>query len=80
MDYFILHQANKYMLGNLRRKLGVAEDKFHVDVEYVGNTVSSTIPIALSQSTERGLIKKGDCVLLCGFGVGYSWGSTIIKF
>jgi len=80
VDYFILHQANKYMLGNLRRKLGVTEDKFHVDVEYVGNTVSSTIPIALSQSTERGLIKKGDCVLLCGFGVGYSWGSTIIKF
>ena len=80
IDYFILHQANKYMLGNLRRKLGVNEDKFHIDVEYIGNTVSSTIPIALSQSVKRGLIKKGDCVLLCGFGVGYSWGSTIIKF
>ncbi|MBI34602.1 MAG: 3-oxoacyl-ACP synthase [Flavobacteriales bacterium] len=80
VDYFILHQANKYMLGNLRRKLGVDEDKFYIDVEYVGNTVSSTIPIALSQSVKRGLIKKGDCVLLCGFGVGYSWGSTVIKF
>ena len=80
VDYFILHQANRYMLGKLRRKLGVHEDKFHIDVEYIGNTVSSTIPIALSQSLKRGLIKKGDCVLLCGFGVGYSWGSTIINF
>jgi 3-oxoacyl-[acyl-carrier-protein] synthase III len=80
VDFFIFHQANKYMLSNLRKKIGIDEDKFYVNVEETGNTVSSTIPIALAQSLESGLIKVGDSVLLCGFGVGYSWGSTIIKF
>jgi 3-oxoacyl-[acyl-carrier-protein] synthase-3 len=80
VDFFIFHQANKYMLSNLRKKIGIDEDKFYVNVEETGNTVSSTIPIAIAQSIESGLIKVGDSVLLCGFGVGYSWGSTIIKF
>lgn len=80
VDFFIFHQANKYMLSNLRKKIGIEEDKFYVNVEETGNTVSSTIPIALAQSIKSGLIKVGDSVLLCGFGVGYSWGSTIIKF
>jgi 3-oxoacyl-[acyl-carrier-protein] synthase-3 len=80
IDYVIFHQANSYMLKNLRRKVQVDEDKFYINVKNVGNTVSNTIPIAIEDSLRRGLINSGDCVLLCGFGVGYSWGSTIIKF
>ncbi len=78
IDFVIFHQANAYMLKNLRKKISVPEDKFYVNVETVGNTVSNTIPVALKDSQDRGLIKSGDCVLLCGFGVGYSWGTTII--
>lgn len=78
VDFTILHQANAYMLKNLRKKLNIPKDKFYVDVEHVGNTVSSTIPIALKDSIDKGLVKTGDCVLLCGFGVGYSWGATVI--
>jgi len=44
-----------------------------------GNTVSATIPIALEDCLERKILKEGDKVLLCGFGVGYSYGATIIK-
>lgn len=80
VDYMILHQANAYMLKNLRKKIGIEESKFYSNVLKVGNSVSSTIPIALKDALEKGLIKKNDCVLLSGFGVGYSWGSTIIKF
>lgn len=80
IDYFILHQANKYMLNNLRKKIEVGEDKFYNELSNTGNTVSNTIPIALEQSLKSSLIKAGDCVLLCGFGVGYSWGSTLLKF
>lgn len=78
IDFVIFHQANAYMLKNLRKKIGVVEDKFYINVKSVGNTVSNTIPIALKDSIDNGLIKSGDCVLLCGFGVGYSWGTTII--
>tara|TARA_B100001778_G_C18564573_1_gene619427 strand:+ start:205 stop:1155 length:951 start_codon:yes stop_codon:yes gene_type:complete len=79
VDYVIFHQANAYMLKNLRKKVGLDEDKFYVNVKNIGNTVSNTIPIALEDSLKRSLIKSGDCVLLCGFGVGYSWGTTLIN-
>lgn len=79
VDYFIFHQANKFMLDFLRRKTGIPAEKFHVNLESTGNTVSSTIPIALKQALENKKINKGDKVLLAGFGVGLSWGATIIE-
>ncbi len=79
IDYFIFHQANKFMLDYLRKKIGVPKDKFYNDLDDVGNTVSNTIPIALSNSINKNTIFKGSKVLLCGFGVGYSWGATVIE-
>ena len=79
MSYVIFHQANKFMLGYLRKKIKIPENKFYVNLETVGNTVSNTIPIALKDSIEKGHVKEGDKVLLCGFGVGYSMGATIIE-
>lgn len=79
IDYFIFHQANKFMLDYLRRKVGIPSDKFHLNLKTTGNTVSSTIPIAIVQALNNGNIKKGDKVLLAGFGVGLSWGATIIE-
>lgn len=79
IDYVIFHQANKYMLDYLRKKIRISPDKFYQNMENSGNTVSATIPIALKDAIEKGLIKKGDKVLLAGFGVGYSWGATVIE-
>lgn len=79
INYFIFHQANKYMLNYLRKKLKIPENKFHIDMSMTGNTVSSTIPIALKNCISKGIVQKGDKLLLCGFGVGYSWGATIIE-
>jgi 3-oxoacyl-[acyl-carrier-protein] synthase-3 len=80
IDYFVFHQANKYMLDYLRKKIKIPENKFYQNMEYTGNTVSATIPIALADCLTKKIIKPGDKVLLAGFGVGYSWGATILKF
>ena len=80
IDLFIFHQANKFMLNHLRKKIKIDQDKFYVFMSQVGNTVSSTIPIAIYHAINDNKIKKGDKVVLAGFGVGYSWGSTIIEF
>jgi len=79
IDYFIFHQANKYMLDYLRKKINIPEEKFYLDMETTGNTVSSTIPIAVSQALNKGFIKKGSKLMLVGFGVGYSWGACVVS-
>lgn len=79
VDYFIFHQANMFMLEYLRNKIGINKEKFYINMEKTGNTVSATIPIGLKDAQERGLVKKGDYIMLCGFGVGYSWGATIVQ-
>lgn len=80
VDLFVFHQANKFMLDFLRKKVKIPEDKFVIDLKEVGNTVSSTIPIALKRAEESGRLKPGDKVLLIGFGVGLSWGSCILDW
>ena len=77
IDLFVFHQANKYMLEHLRKKLKIDEDKFFVNLAKVGNTVSSTIPIALCDARDENKLTGN--VLLAGFGVGLSWGATIIR-
>ena len=76
IDMFIFHQANSYMLNFLRKKIKIPENKFFVNMSEIGNTVSNSIPIALSQSQS---VLSGN-ILICGFGVGYSWGGTVLKF
>lgn len=78
IDYFIFHQANKFMIDYLRKKISIPTDKFYSDMLLTGNTVSSTIPIALKNALEAQIVQHGNTILLCGFGVGYSWGATII--
>jgi 3-oxoacyl-[acyl-carrier-protein] synthase-3 len=79
IDYFIPHQANKFMLERLQRRLKIPAEKFHIELETTGNTVSSTIPIALESARRQGRIKSGDTVALIGFGVGYSWAATLVR-
>jgi 3-oxoacyl-[acyl-carrier-protein] synthase-3 len=80
IDLFILHQANKFMLEFLRKKLRIPSEKFYYFLENVGNTVSSTIPIAIKEAMKDKTIVADTKVLLGGFGVGYSWGGTVIRY
>ena len=76
INHYVFHQANMYMLNLLRKKLEIDTEKFIIYMDKVGNTVSSTIPIALTESIDN---LNGN-VLLSGFGVGLSWGTTVLKF
>lgn len=78
VDHFVFHQANRFMLEHLRQKIGVPAAKFHVDMDSYGNTVSSTIPMALESAMRRGRIRSGDRVMVVGFGVGYSWAASML--
>lgn len=80
VDYYVFHQANKYMLNTLRKLNKLPKDNFFVDLHDTGNTTSSTVPIGLVKSLESGHIQKGMNVMIAGFGVGLSWAATILKF
>jgi 3-oxoacyl-[acyl-carrier-protein] synthase-3 len=67
------------MIEYLRKKIGIPKEKFYVNMLLTGNTVSATIPIAINDALKNGKIVKGNKLLLCGFGVGYSWGAVIIE-
>jgi 3-oxoacyl-[acyl-carrier-protein] synthase-3 len=79
VDYFVFHQANRFMLDHLRAKMKIPTERFAVCLEHCGNTVSSTIPIALDDARARRLVAPGDIVMLVGFGVGLSWAATMIE-
>lgn len=77
VDLFVFHQANRYMINYLRKLMEIDKDKFYVFMETVGNTVSSTIPIALCEAKKEGKLHGN--VVLAGFGVGLSYGATLLK-
>lgn len=79
VDYYVFHQANKFMLERLRSKLKIPVDKFWLNMENCGNTVSSTIPIALESAQAGGHVHPGDSVMILGFGVGYSWAGGMMR-
>ena len=79
VDYYIFHQANAHILRRQREILDIPEEKFYINLEKYGNTVSSTIPIALKDALETGKVKRGQKIMLIGFGVGLSWGATIVE-
>lgn len=80
IDLHVYHQANAYIAKLQRKKLRIPEEKYYCCFEHSGNTVSSTIPIALTEAIEDGSIKKGNKVMCVAQGLGYSWGGFVLKF
>lgn len=76
VDLYVFHQANKYMINYLRKLMEIDKDKFYVYMETVGNTVSSTIPIALCEAMKEDKLHGN--VVLAGFGVGLSYGAVVL--
>ncbi|HUR80130.1 MAG TPA: ketoacyl-ACP synthase III [Thermoanaerobaculia bacterium] len=79
VDYYVLHQANRFMLDRLRDKMKIDPSRFCLEMEDCGNTVSSTIPIALARSQQDGRLSSGARVMNVGFGVGYSWAAGMMR-
>ncbi|MEE3414486.1 MAG: ketoacyl-ACP synthase III [Prevotella sp.] len=80
IDYYVFHQANKFMLNTIRKVCVLPKDKFYVNLSETGNTVSSTVLIGLKDCITNNVIKTGNKVMISGFGVGLSWGGGILKF
>ena len=79
IDCYVFHQANKYMLQRLQELSGLSGLNFFNDVRHIGNTVSSSIPIAMINAAEQGTLNAGETAMLVGFGVGLSWGATLVR-
>ena len=80
VNYYVFHQANKFMLNTLRKISAIPKDDFFIDISDTGNTTSSSIPIALCKSLNNNKIEENKKVMIAGFGVGLSWAGTILKF
>jgi len=74
------HQANKRIIDTCVKRLKVDESKFYVNLHNYGNTSAASIPIAFDEVVKKGLIKRGDKVILVGFGGGLTWGAALISF
>jgi 3-oxoacyl-[acyl-carrier-protein] synthase III len=80
IDLFLFHQANKYMIEYLLKKMKIPAEKTHLYLEDVGNTSGSTLPLLLADALRAGKVKPGANVLAIGFGVGLSWAATVIRW
>ena len=80
IDLHVYHQANIFLANLERRKLKIDTDKYYCNIEHVGNTVSSTIPIGLCMALEDGSLKPGMKVLSVAQGLGYTWGGMVLFF
>jgi 3-oxoacyl-[acyl-carrier-protein] synthase-3 len=79
IDLFVFHQASAIVLEEISRKLKIPPEKFPSNLATYGNTVSCSIPLLLKGLAETGKISAGMKILMCGFGVGLSWASCIVK-
>jgi len=80
IDKFIFHQASKFVLNNIYSILKINKKKIFENYKYLGNTTSSSIPIALKVASSKKILKNNHKIILCGFGVGLSWASVLLKW
>lgn len=80
IDLFVFHQPNRHMLETIGRRMKIRPEQLYIHLEECGNTVSASIPIALKAAEIEGVLKPGALVLLAGFGVGYSWAATLVRW
>jgi 3-oxoacyl-[acyl-carrier-protein] synthase III len=80
MDLLIPHQANLRIILSTAKKLDIPPERAYVNIDRYGNTSAATIPIAMTEAMEEGLLKSGSTVVLVAFGSGMTWGSTLLRF
>lgn len=80
VDLFVFHQASKMTLDSLVSAMAIPPEKVFTNLESIGNTVSASIPIALADAERDGRLKRGDRIVLSGFGVGLSWGTLLMRY
>lgn len=80
VDHFVLHQANSRIVASVSKKMQIPIEKFPMNIDHVGNTSGASIPILLDEMNREGKFKKGQKIVLCGFGGGLTWGAQLIEW
>jgi 3-oxoacyl-[acyl-carrier-protein] synthase-3 len=80
VDFFVPHQANTRIIDAATKRLKVDDDDVFVNLNKYGNTSAASIPLALDEAKEAGKIKKGDNIVLVGFGAGLTWAASVIEW
>jgi 3-oxoacyl-[acyl-carrier-protein] synthase III len=80
VDLLVLHQANIRIIDAAVDDLGLAREKVVVNLDRYGNTSAGSIPLALCEAQQQGRLRRGDRVLLCGFGAGLAWGAAVVQW
>jgi 3-oxoacyl-[acyl-carrier-protein] synthase III len=80
IKYIVPHQANLRIIDYAARKLGASMDKFYVNLQKYGNTSAASIPIALDEMVEKGLLNKGDKIIIVAFGAGFTWSVSLVEW
>jgi len=80
VDHVVLHQANIRIMQAMSEKLNIPEERLIVNLQKYGNTSAASIPIALNEAVLEGRVKPGELLVLCGFGAGLAWGTTILRW
>jgi 3-oxoacyl-[acyl-carrier-protein] synthase-3 len=80
IDWFVPHQANKRIIDDTAKKLGLAPEKVVLTVDRHGNTSAASIPLALADAVADGRIKRGDLVMLEAMGGGFTWGAVLLRW
>jgi len=78
--YIVPHQANAKIIQAISKRSGIPMDVFYMNIEHYANTSAASIPIALNEMNEKGLLKRGDILLTIGFGGGLTYGGNIIRW
>jgi len=79
IDAFVFHQSSRVGLNSIARTLKIPGPKMIINMENVGNLVSASIPVSLKMALDEGQINSGDLIVLCGFGVGLSWATALVR-
>ena len=80
IDWFILHQANRRIVESVAKRLKTDIERFPMNLQEYGNTSSASIPILLNEMNRKGLLKKGQKLVMAGFGAGLSWGAAVLEW
>jgi 3-oxoacyl-[acyl-carrier-protein] synthase-3 len=80
VDYILCHQANARILSHVQKKFNIPKEKVFMNLQHYANTSAASIPIALDEMMQEGLIKEGMKVISVGFGGGFTWSAALLTF